>query len=213
MRRLPLVLTVVGLLCACGSPAVPTQLAQAPAAGTAAMSTATQGTATNAAVAQAAADAPATRATPATARPICTSSGPASPSWLPPWSRPAGAAIVSATTAGDTLTLRFDHGTPAFEVRPQASSRFSRDPSGLPVTLPGSAGAAIVLRGFRGDTPNYSGSQSLTSDGRALLQVRQIGDFEGVVTWAAGLSEPGCASVRASGSTLTIRFVAEGGKG
>jgi len=120
---------------------------------------------------------------------------------------------VSAVAVGDSLTLRFDQGTPEFETRPQGSPRFSRDPSGQPVTLAGSAGVAVVLRGFRGDAPNYRGPEALTSQGSVLREVRQVGDFEGVVSWAAGLTAPGCASVTATGSTLTIRFVPVGGKG
>lgn len=53
----------------------------------------------------------------------------------------------------------------------------------------------------------------MTSSGPLLLQVMQIGDFEGVVTWAAGLSRSSCASVTASGSTLTFRFIPTNGKG
>ena len=153
-------------------------------------------------------------ASPTTSPQACTSSGPASPSWVLPWSRAVGASpIVSAVAAGDTFTLRFDQGTPEFETRTQGSSRFSRDPSGRPVTLAGSSGVLMVLRGFRGDAPNYRGPEALTSQGSVLQEVRQIGDFEGVVSWAAGLSAPGCASVTATGSTLTIRFVPVGGKG
>ena len=117
-----------------------------------------------------------------------------------------GRATITASASGDSLTLGFAQGTPAIEVRPQSSARFVRDPSGQRVALDGVAGAAIVLRGFRGDTPNYSGPQSLTAGGPLLKQVQEIGDFEGVVTFAAGLASPGCAAIAASGSTLTLRF-------
>src|SRR6266487_2217179 len=148
---------------------------------------------------------PPTAATGAT----CTSSGPASASWVPAPAMPVSGPppIVSATAAGDTFTLTFAQGTPEFEVNMQSSARFLRDPSGMPVTLAGSQGATIVLRGFRGDRQNYTGPQSLRSSGPVLLQVQEIGDFEGVVTWAAGLSRPACANVVASGSTLTFRFI------
>ena len=141
-----------------------------------------------------------------TSSPSCTSSRPASSSWVPAPSRPATASITAAAY-GDTLTLRFDQGTPAFEIRTQTSPRFSRDPSGQPVTMAGSAGVAVVLRGFRGDIRNYAGPESLSSDGSLLRQVQVIGESEGVITWAAGLSAPGCANVTTSGSTLTILFV------
>jgi hypothetical protein len=110
--------------------------------------------------------------------------------------------------AADTLTFTFQQGTPAFEVKLQASTHFLRDPSGLPVDLAGSAGATIVLRGFQGGVQNYTGLVSIVSGGPRLLQAYEIGDFEGVVTWAAGLSSPSCASVTAGASTLTFHFIA-----
>jgi hypothetical protein len=106
------------------------------------------------------------------------------------------------------MTLTFDQGTPAFEVKTQAGTHFSQDPSGKAVDLAGSAGATIVLRGFRGDMRNYTGPVSIISNGPRLLQVYEIGDFEGVVTWAVGLSGAGCANVTAAGSNLTFHFIA-----
>ena len=179
--------TGLGLLCACGSLGAETPPSRA------------------AAEANSAAPAAANPAT-TTTTPSCSSSGPASSSWTPAPSRPA-IATITAAAAGDTLTLRFDRGTPAFDVQTQTSPRFSRDPIGQPVTVAGSAGVAVVLKGFRGDIRNYAGPQTLTSDGSLLRQVQEIGDSEGVITWAAGLSAPGCANVTASGSTLTILFV------
>ena len=115
--------------------------------------------------------------------------------------------MITASAWGDTLALTFAHGTPAVEVHTQSSTRFTRDPSGLPVSLDGAAGATIVLRGLRGDIRNYTGPQSLTAGGPLLKQVQEIGDFEGVVTFATGLASPGCASITASGSTLTFGFL------
>lgn len=89
----------------------------------------------------------------------------------------------------------------------EPSARFTKDPSGQPVTLSGTAGVLIVLRGFRGDVQNYTGAGSSTSAGPLLLQVYELGDFEGVVTWGAGVSAPACAAVSASGSTLTFHFI------
>jgi len=40
-----------------------------------------------------------------------------------------------------------------------------------------------------------------------LLQVSEVGDFEGVVTFAMGLSKAGCANVTASASTLTFQLI------
>ena len=139
----------------------------------------------------------------------CTASGGASASWPTPESRTSTTpAIISAVVAGDTLTLMFDQGTPSFEVKAQGSTHFLQDPSGKPVDLTGSAGATILLRGFRGDMRNYAGPVSIISTGPRLLQAYEIGDFEGVVTWAVGLSSAGCANVTAAGSILTFRVIA-----
>jgi hypothetical protein len=109
------------------------------------------------------------------------------------------------------LTLTFDQGTPAFEVKPQAGSRFAQDPSGRPVDLAGAAGATILLRGFRGDMRNYAGPVSIISSGPLLMQVYELGDFEGVVTWGVGFGSAGCANVTAVGSNLTLHFIASPG--
>jgi hypothetical protein len=146
----------------------------------------------------------------------CTSSGPASASFGPPESLPQSGPppIVSAAAAGDTFTVTFGSGTPRFEVAQQPTANFTLGPSGRPLTLPGSAGATITLRGFRGDRSNLSAvPQSISSNGSFLRQVRATEDFEGVVTFAAGLSAPGCANVSANGSTLAFHFVPVGGRG
>jgi hypothetical protein len=136
----------------------------------------------------------------------CTTSGAASGSGTP--------TIVSAAVSGDTLTLTFSNGTPAFEVTTQPSARFLEDPSGRPSTLAGSAGVRIVLRGFRGDTSNLTGvPKSMTSKGPLLRQVAPIGDFEGVVSFGAGLSSPGCADVTSNQSSLLFRFIPVTGRG
>ena len=146
--------------------------------------------------------------TPSSSPLACTTIGAASASWPGPDSRTSTTPpIVSAVAAGDTVTLMFDQGTPAFEIKNQTGTHFSQDPSGKPVDLAGSAGATIVLRGFRGDMRNYTGPVSIISSGPRLLQVYEIGDFEGVVTWAVGLSGAACANVTAAGSNLTFHFV------
>ena len=114
---------------------------------------------------------------------------------------------MSAVVSGDTFTLTFKTGTPAFTVEQLPSPHFHVDPSGLPVDLSGNAGVRIAMTGFRGDLSNYIGPKTLDSNGPLLLQVGSIGDFEGYVSWGAGLSKPGCAYVTTSGSTLTFHFV------
>jgi hypothetical protein len=139
----------------------------------------------------------------------CTTGGPASQSWISPDKvTSSNPPIVSAVVSGDTLTLTFAQGTPAFEVTPQATAQFTTiSGRGGTVVLSGSSGVRIVLRGFRGDMQNYSGTQDFMTNGKTLVEVRELGDYEGVVGWGAGLSKPGCANVAVGSSTLTITFL------
>lgn len=138
----------------------------------------------------------------------CATSGSASADWAatsrPPNSSPE---IMAASATSDTFTLTFVAGTPAWEVHTQSDAHFAKDPSGLPVDLNGQAGLRIVLRGFRGDTQNYTGPQSIGANGATLLEAAELGDYEGVVSWGLGLSQAGCAGVTVSGSTLTFQVV------
>ena len=108
---------------------------------------------------------------------------------------------------GNTLQFTFATGTPPWQVITQTGTGFAEDPSGKPVTLAGTDGARIVLTGFRGDQLNYKGAKKLTSTGPRLLEVVELGDFEGSLSWGVGLNEPSCANVTSSGSTLTFQFI------
>jgi hypothetical protein len=138
----------------------------------------------------------------------CTSSGFASLTWaLPqPVSNPAPP-IKSVAVSGDTLVFTFFSGTPNFKITPQPNAHFTQDPTGNPVNLSGSAGVHILLTGFQGFKPNYTGPKTLTSSGPLLFQVAELGDFEGYVSWGAGLNEAGCATVASNGNTLTLKFI------
>jgi hypothetical protein len=147
----------------------------------------------------------ATRPSPSAASQTCTSSGQASPSWAAP--EPPAVPIVSAVVSNDDFILTFLSGTPAFTVQQLTSAHFSEDASGRAVNLSGTAGVRIAMTGFRGDVANYKGPTTLNSTGPILLQVAPIGDFEGYVSWGAGLSQPGCVNATASGSVLTFHFI------
>ncbi len=154
---------------------------------------------------------PAAQATSSPVALSCTASGAASALWpAAPSASATTPAIVSAIADGDTLKLTFVSGTPQFEVAPVDSAHFMVDPSGRPVDLAGASGVRIVLRGFRGDTSNYSGAARITSSGPILLETGAIGDFEGVVSFGAGVSRPACANVTASSAALTFHFIASG---
>lgn len=115
--------------------------------------------------------------------------------------------IASASVSGDTFSLTFTNGTPPFQVITQSGAGFTEDASGKAVTLAGTDGARVVLTGFRGDQINYKGEKKFKSSGPRLVEVAQLGDFEGTVSWGVGLSSPSCAVVTSNGSTLTFLFI------
>ena len=80
---------------------------------------------------------------------------------------------------------------PAYTVSRQASAQFVKDPSGMPVTMRGSAGLRIVFHGASGAT-SYTGSRDLTPNLPVVQEVEQLGDFEAVLSWGAGLSRASC---------------------
>jgi hypothetical protein len=80
---------------------------------------------------------------------------------------------------------------PAFTVSRQASAKFIKDPSGMPVTMQGSAGLRIVLHGASGAT-SYNGSRDQIAKLPVVQEVEQLGDFEAVLSWGAGLSQASC---------------------
>lgn len=90
-----------------------------------------------------------------------------------------------APQAGGTAHL------PAYTVSRQASAQFVKDPSGMPVTMRGSAGLRIVFHGASGAT-SYTGSRDLTPGLPVVQEVEQLGDFEAVLSWGAGLSRASC---------------------
>jgi hypothetical protein len=122
---------------------------------------------------------------------------------------PASTRIVSAAVSDDTFTLTFDGGVPAFAATPQSNPRFVLSPKGQPVTLAGSAGVTIrftnLTMGAYVNQPS-----SFSTGGPLLLEVRNLEDFEGTVSFGAGLSAAGCASASVSGSTVTFQYIPTG---
>ena len=80
---------------------------------------------------------------------------------------------------------------PAYTVSRQASAKFVKDPSGLPVTMRGSAGLRIVFHGASGAT-SYTGSRDQIVNLPVVQEVEQLGDFEAVLSWGAGMSQASC---------------------
>jgi hypothetical protein len=118
-------------------------------------------------------------------------------------------AVRAAAQSGyDRFVIQFDGPVPQYELHPQPGSTFVQDPSGLPVTLQGSSGLALTLRDA--SSSSYSGPTDLHTNGNVLREARQVGDFEGVVSWALGLSKPACYRVTTLSSPFRLVIDVQG---
>ena len=126
---------------------------------------------------------------------------------------PPPLAFVDAVRTGahggyDRLTIEFKNGqTGTIELRPQAGTTFTTDPKGDQVTLLGQDGLLVKIEGADAHTA-YSGPTDIKTGYAGLLEVRKVGDFEGVVQWALGLSKPACyqATILTNPARLVIEI-------
>jgi hypothetical protein len=107
-------------------------------------------------------------------------------------------ALIDAVRTGthkgyDRITIEFKNGQPGhINAVPQANTKFVIDASGATVTLAGKYGLLIKMTGADNHTA-FSGSTDLkTPTFPGILEARRVGDFEGTVQWALGLSSPAC---------------------
>jgi hypothetical protein len=93
---------------------------------------------------------------------------------------------VGTHTGYDRLVLYFGtDAVPPFTVTPQDSASFKADPSDETVRLAGTSGVRVVVH----DTVRANRSvENLLPRHVAIHQVRSIGDFEAVVSYAVGTS-------------------------
>jgi hypothetical protein len=108
----------------------------------------------------------------------------------------AGAASLTGVRAGqqsglDRFVIQFNGPVPHYQVTPQASAVFTTDPEGSRVTLAGTAGLRVTVSGVA-NWSALSGPTDLRPGGPAMREARQVGDFEGVVTWGLGLAHQSC---------------------
>ena len=98
---------------------------------------------------------------------------------------------AAAQSGVDRFVIEFGGPVPQYDVRPQASARFVQDPSGQSVGLDGSAGLSVTVHNAQSHG-SYSGSTDLRPALKELREARQLGDFEGVVSWGLGLTRANC---------------------
>jgi hypothetical protein len=102
-------------------------------------------------------------------------------------------AVRPGTHAGyDRLTIEFNTGHPTdLGMSEQNNATFTQGASGQPIALLGNAGILVTIQGADEHT-DYSGPIDFKTGYPALVEARQVQDFEGTVQWGLGLSQPAC---------------------
>ena len=115
-------------------------------------------------------------------------------------SLPVGAPItyVDAFRKGshpgyDQITVQFNNGIPrdSVEIKPQVGTKFTMDGSGQEVTLKGTNGILVTIKGADMHTMFHGNVNSVTGY-PAMVEIRQLGDYEGVVTLGLGIHSAAC---------------------
>jgi hypothetical protein len=110
----------------------------------------------------------------------------------PPLSAYIDRVQTGSHTGYERLTIEFNNGQPAnIDVAPQSGTTFTQDGSGQPVTLAGQAGILVGIKIADAHTA-YSGPTDLKTGYLVMVEVRQVGDFEGYVHYGIGLSKTAC---------------------
>jgi hypothetical protein len=92
----------------------------------------------------------------------------------------------------DRLTIELKNGLPtSIELRPQTSAKFTLSPSNQPVTLAGTDGIVVILKGADAHTA-YKGVRDIKANYAGLAEVRVLEDFEGQVSLGLGLNVSPC---------------------
>jgi len=117
-------------------------------------------------------------------------------------------AVRTGTHAGyDRLTIEFkDVRTGTITITPQANTKFVTDGQGKTVTLAGNYGLLIKITGADSHTAYTGPTDIKTPSYPGILEVRKVGDFEGTVQWAVGLSSSACyyAQIMTSPTRLVV---------
>jgi hypothetical protein len=107
-------------------------------------------------------------------------------------------ALIDAVRTGshpgyDRLTIEFkDATTGTITITPQANTKFVKDASGQPVTLAGKYGLLIRISGADNHTAYTGLTDFKTPTYPGIREVRLVGDYEGYVNWAVGLTSSAC---------------------
>jgi hypothetical protein len=109
--------------------------------------------------------------------------------FAPPAAPPSGSGVTA--------------GVPRFTLTSQGSAEFARGGGiGGRQTLDGVAGVRIVFEGSSGwdntavaASRTYTGSLDIKANQPVLREAAELGDFERVLVWGAGLASPACLRI------------------
>ena len=93
----------------------------------------------------------------------------------------------------DQITVQFSNGIPgeSVEIKPQVGTKFTMDGSGQEVTLKGTNGILVTIKGADMHTM-FQGNVNSVTGYPAMVEIRQLGDYEGVITLGLGIHGPAC---------------------
>jgi hypothetical protein len=102
---------------------------------------------------------------------------------------------VFAQSGHDQVVFQFSNAVPGYTIT-SVSAPIHADPSDKVVPVQGNAFMKVTMKPASGvdltqpDAPKtYTGPTAITLNGKAVVQVVEVGDFEGVLTWVVGLTE------------------------
>lgn len=111
----------------------------------------------------------------------------------------------------DRVTFEFGgSGIPVYTATQQAGTHFAQDGSGKSIDLQGVGALRMVFKGASG-AGSYSGSTDIklppggVPDKSSIVEVRETGDFERVLSWGIGLNvKPGCVRILQLGAPARL---------
>jgi hypothetical protein len=125
-----------------------------------------------------------------------TQSGGGDPNQSPIAANSNGVRVGRHTEEGgfDRFVIEFNGSRlPHWEAIPKSSSTFYKDPSGIPITLEGTAGIKLVVRPVQ--SGSYTGTPDFDPGFPQLAEAYKLGDFENVFTWGLGLEHQSCKRI------------------
>lgn len=107
---------------------------------------------------------------------------------------------IGTASVGDTLGIQFDTAVTSYDitVNPTGVQFAGGGGKGGTFTLEGTYGLSLTINNLNWTVApgnQYPHGTDLKQSAPTLLEVRQIGDFEGTVNIAVGLSKQACPSV------------------